>query len=86
MKGDREGGVLPVPHDALVIWVITENPKDYPGEFVARPTVVAKGQQYVGFTIIRAKTLAEVRAKLPPGLICLTRHPTDDPVIVETWM
>jgi len=36
--------------------------------------------------VIVADTLEEVRALLPPGLICMPRDVADDGVIVETWI
>jgi hypothetical protein len=67
-------------------WVIYERPKDYPHGFVARRwTVSAAGAVPTRDTFV-AGTLAEARALLPPGLICLQRMPEDDPRIVEVWL
>ena len=33
-----------------------------------------------------ADTVDELRELLPPGLFCIPRVATDDPVIVETWL
>jgi len=39
------------------------------------------GEVFVG------DTLGEVRQRMRNlGLVCLTRHPEDDPVIVEVWL
>ena len=73
---------------ALHMWVITENPSDYPGKFVVRRRMTtADGKQYVVFgpTAV-VDTLEEARAAVPPGTVCFHRDPSDDPVIVETWM
>lgn len=72
----------------LVIWTVYENPTDFPGEFVARPHFVGRGggKPVAAPHAIRAKTLAELRAKLPPGLILFPRDKSDPPQIVESWM
>jgi hypothetical protein len=69
----------------LEIWTVYRRPRDYPNHFVARkslatipPTVT--NDMFVGVT------LDEVRALLPPGLVCLQAAPEDDPVIVEVWI
>jgi hypothetical protein len=36
--------------------------------------------------VIVANTVAELREKLPPGLVQLSRDPGDDPKIVESWI
>lgn len=66
----------------LLLWVVYENPKDYPGSFVARPGVTGG----MACAVLLADTLDELRADLPPGLTRLERDPTDDPVIVEVWL
>jgi len=66
--------------NALAIWVVYDSPIDLPDRFVARkwlndqPTPV----------LLQARSLAKIRDKLPPGLVRLDRHPTDDPKIVES--
>lgn len=74
--------------DLLPIWTIYDKPDDYPDEFVARMHVVGEitGACVSDGAVIRAKTLNEVREKLPPGLHCLGRDQTDEPHIVETWI
>jgi len=66
----------------LVLWVVYENPKDYPGQFVARPGVTGG----MGRAVLLADSLDELRALLPPGLHRLERDPNDDPVVVEVWV
>lgn len=72
----------------LIHYAIYFNPKDYPGEYVVRRWRVG-----VDGTIspeaaphARVKTLKEARARVPRETILLTRHPSDDPCIVETWL
>lgn len=74
--------------DALPIWVIYWNPKDYPGRYVVRRQCVLPGGQtlvdpspsWVGGTLMGA------RLAVPPHTVLMARHPEDDPVIVETWL
>lgn len=75
------------PDDFLYMYSIYENPRDYPGQFVARkwviscsPVPIATGDVYQG------ASLDEVRKQLPPGLNCLPRGANDDRCIVETWL
>ncbi len=86
-----ESGLLPM-------WTVYDKPKDYPTEFVARMSVTGRlkggiddkldrtvSGPTIG-TLIKGKTLNEVREQLPPGLYRLNRDPSDDPVIVEVWI
>lgn len=72
--------------DTLNIWTITDNPSDFPGKFVARRHVVGGASAHPTDQHFVADTLAEIRAALPSGLICIARGPEDDPVIVESWI
>lgn len=69
----------------LIMWVIYDHPADRPDRVVARKwecTTVS----HATAEIIEGKTLDEVRAALPPGLVCLHRCDGDDPKIVEVWL
>lgn len=68
----------------LLVWTIYEKPSDHPAFFVARPHSSRRGAP-VAFVLL-APTLDGVRELLPPGLTRLPRDPTDDPVIVESWI
>jgi len=67
------------------IYTVYAHPSDYPEEFVVRRWS-ARTQQPDPEPCFRAATLEGVRAQLPPDLTRLSRHPDDDPVIVETWI
>lgn len=69
----------------LSMWVVTQNPTDYPGQFVAREWLI--GGDVLGATLNHhvADTLDDVRDLIPPGLVQVDRHPKDDPAIVECW-
>ncbi len=66
------------------MWTIYDHPGDYPDKFVVRKFIVGTSLIATQEVIVGA-TLDEVRDLIPPGLVCLTRSPDDDPVIVETW-
>jgi hypothetical protein len=68
------------------LWVIYDHPRDFPDRFVARKHHVVPGASGPTLEILTADTLDDLRAKLPAGLVLLSRHPMDDPVIVETWL
>ena len=72
--------------DLLPHWVITENPSDFPGQFVARKWLIGSGTTAATTEIFTGKTLDEVRDLLPAHLVKLPRDPNDDPVIVESWI
>lgn len=69
------------------LWVIYDNPLDFPGQHVARRHVVrvdgfpeATDDHHV------ADTLDAIRALLPEGLTRIPRFADDEPQIVETWL
>jgi hypothetical protein len=68
--------------DDTSIWIVYEGPPDFPDQYVARRcrSYVATGEYIVG------DTLADLRAKLPPGLIRLERSVLDDPLVRESWI
>lgn len=73
--------------DLLNIYVITEKPRDFPNDFVVRRQSVGPGGVVRWDTEAKtAPTLEEARKHVPPGLIRFDRAPTDDPVIVESWL
>jgi len=70
----------------MSLWTVTENPRDFPGKFVARLHVVEAGQVFATKVHMVADTLQEIRRLLPPGLARIPRSEIDDDVIVETWL
>lgn len=73
---------LPRDEDDLSIWIVYEDPPDFPNLYVARRhRGNVKTKDYV-----TGATLIDVRAKLPPGLIRIERSPSDDPMIRESWI
>lgn len=73
--------------DELPIYVIYENPSDYPGKFVVRRQLAMRGRIWVDLVPLAVVgTVEEARGHIPEGCVCLSRDPSDDPVIVETWL
>jgi hypothetical protein len=78
---------LPIPEDALALWVIYDHPRDYPDYYVLRPQIVAGAKvvtSTVAWTSKSVEALREVMEDM--GLHCMPRQDDDDPVIVETWI
>jgi hypothetical protein len=67
---------------------IYERPVDFPDEYVARLWLIRRGTEAPVMTaiVLRAASLDELRAMLPPGLRRLPREPDDEVQIVETWI
>lgn len=66
----------------LEIWVVYDNPTDYPGKFVARRTLSSVPTEEV----LLADSLDELRERAPRGLVVLPRHSGDPAHVVETWL
>lgn len=66
-------------------YVIYKKPRDYPKDYVVRGYYVNNEGIQHGFPGI-CSTLKEARKLIPTGLVCVSRHKQDDPVIVETWI
>ncbi len=68
------------------MWVIYgPGTRNYEGRWMARARVTFPADEPTS-TIILADSLEQVRARLPRGLSCLQRSPTDSPNIVEIWL
>lgn len=61
-------------------WIVMRGLPDYPGKVVARLTTDAPSPY-----VLTADTLAEMQAKLPPGLVRTPRQLGDPPDLMETW-
>jgi hypothetical protein len=64
----------------LVVWLVTNDPPDYPDKFVAR-LVTDLPSPY----LLVADSLAEIHAVLPPNLARTDRQPVDPPEVIEIW-
>lgn len=72
----------------MTLWTIYDHPCDatlgyvlrawqtHPEASAAFPCLLSSG----------STDLALLRQTLPPGLVRLPRHPSDDPAILETWI
>lgn len=75
--------------DALTLWTVTHNTSDYPGLYVARRHAVERGRYGPTADHFTADTLDEIRQRLidEKGMgFMMIRDPSDDPVIVESWI
>lgn len=67
----------------LSLWTIYDHPRDFPNNYVARRFELEQPTS----DVILSSDLESLRAELMArGLVCLTRNPADDPVILETWL
>lgn len=70
----------------LVIYTIYDHPADYPESFVVRKWDAVGGEPILGELVGETKTLGQARKLVPKGLVMVSRHPSDDPCIVESWL
>lgn len=66
----------------LELWTIYDNPKDYPGLFVARKFEYDKPTK----DYFTANSLEAIRELIPKNLTRLNRFEDDEPQIVEVWL
>ncbi len=66
-------------------YVIYDRPKDFPNNYVVRRYTFFPGWVEIGEYLL-ADSLEEARRFIPQESIPIGRDPTDDPVIVETWI
>lgn len=69
----------------LDMWTIYRNPSDYPGMYVARRSRITAAGVNMDAAAFTGRTLDEVRAWVPPGLVRMPGDMLDDPCIVEAW-
>jgi len=76
------------PDNVLPMWVVCQNPADYPGKFTARCHYVCGG----GLTLVDkgvwvCERLITIRREMiRAGRTRLPRQQDDDPVILEVWL
>lgn len=69
--------------EELPVWTVYDHPRDFPHCYVARKFLSARPTP----EFIVSPDLASLREVLAyKGLIPLTRDPSDDPVILESWI
>lgn len=71
-------------------YTIYRNPRDYPGQYVARRWVVYEDRIEPDHEPLEVSPeLYVVRQAIfavTPDVICLRRSPNDDPAVYETWI
>lgn len=80
--------------DAINMWVVCKNPRDYPGQYTARRSVITRGgivktsDLLLAFSLETVRQLVRSRAEQMGYLRLdrLERQEEDDPVIVEAWI
>ena len=89
----RDRRALPSPASQpvapLVMWRVYKDPKEHPGEYVARKFVITEDFYGPTYELISSRSLRDVRnvlRSLYRGLIQLKRLPDDGPDIVEVWL
>ena len=72
----------------LPMYVVYENPSDYPGKFVVRrwPNTLVSPPIPDPVPLIVCDSLEVARAVVPPYAVCLQRSPDDDPAVREVWL
>lgn len=69
------------------MWVVYDHPKDHPDHYVARLFMIGIGLEVPSGQIMRSRDLPTLREALADlDLTCLPRNPSDDPVIIESWV
>jgi hypothetical protein len=71
--------------EGVVMWTVTESPRDFPDNYVARPILVAGGRLRQRMEYLLGDSIAELRAQLPVRVTRLPRAMDDDAVIIEIW-
>jgi hypothetical protein len=75
------------PRDVLVVWTITFDPRDFPGKYVVcGHDITPGGPRPHSEPLFVGDALDDARRAIPEGLAHHPRSPTDDPVIVESWL
>ncbi len=85
---NKDGTVTIDGKTGMPMYVIYDRPRDCPNYFVVRPHLIQKE----GKPPIPSRNghlfddLASARQFIPFGMIRINRDPSDDPVIVESWI
>lgn len=71
----------------LPMWTVYNHPRDFPSQFVARKHFVGAAGTRATTEILKADDIASLRQMLAvQRLVPIQRDPSDDPVIMETWL
>lgn len=66
----------------LPIITVYNNPRDYPGKFLAR---IFNGVRPTNVIMVK-DSLEEINRNIPGSMVWINRYPVDDPAIVGTWI
>lgn len=72
--------------DALRMFTVYSNPKDFPGKFVVRGWTCVNPPVADPDPLVISDTLGAARSAIPAGLTRMDRQTADDPAIVEVWL
>lgn len=68
-------------------WTIYDHPKDFPDSLVARAWYASNGDVMPTDMVLVTNDIDELRSRFArEGRIQFSRHPSDDPVIMEVWI
>jgi len=73
---------------SMTMWVLYDHPRDCPDAYVAREWLFERDRVIPTESVIKAPELETLREIMltQMGKTCLPRNPTDDPVIIESWV
>lgn len=69
-------------YTSMPLIAVYRSPADYPGKFVAR----LWDAHHPTNLIMTTDSLDELLQRRPPEMIVIGRQPSDDPIIIETWL
>lgn len=73
--------------ELLPMWVIYDHPSDCPDAFIARKWMIAVGVVQATTETMTEQDIETLRKYFEAGgWTNIARHPTDSPVIVESWI
>jgi hypothetical protein len=73
----------------IEMFTVYRHPRDYPDKYVVRRWRIGRNPgepEADADWFFLGDTLDEVRAHIPGDCVMMTRHPRDEPQIVETWI
>lgn len=85
MKDPNDGFDARPNEGVLPMFTVFAPPAEHPTLFILRRFDVKAGEARRTELYREGRTLDEVRAQVPYGLVCITRDPNDDPSVVESW-
>jgi hypothetical protein len=80
--------IPPPPHSIMTIWTIYKSPFAFANEYVLHLQYIVKWSNQPLLTPFRwqGRTVSELRALLPDGVVKLENHPRNNPLVMEMWV